>query len=82
MSRELDQAFVFIQHLENVIAQQARQIEVLNSRGLFGLAQRRRMRSESKFLNRYLKEDELRQNNLRLKRKVKMLQERLNGHSE
>lgn len=82
MSRTEEQLWTYCQHLENVVAQQARQIELLNSRGLFGMAQRKRMRQKNLFLNRYLKEDELRQANLRLKKKVRVLQETLRGQSK
>jgi len=82
MSRPLDQSFIYIQHLENVVAQQARQIEMLKARGPLGFFQRRRLSKEGLFLNRNLTEDQLRQSNLRLKRKVKLLEEELHGRAE
>ena len=82
MPTPLDQSFRYIQHLENVVAQQARQINMLKSHGIFGYFQRRRLRKTSKFLNNSLTEDQLRQANLVLKRKVRKLQEELRGRAE
>ncbi len=65
------------QHLTNQVQVQARLIEQLQSRGLLGLLQRRRVRKMD--LPRYIREDELRALNVRLKEKVRALNEELAG---
>ena len=65
------------QELEIQVQTQARLIEKLQSQGLLGLLQRRRVRKMD--LPRYIREDELRALNVRLKQKVRELNEELAG---
>ena len=65
------------QELEIQVQTQARLIEQLQSRGLLGLLQRRRVRKMD--LPRYIREDELRALNIRLKQKVRELNQELAG---
>ncbi|MEE9149970.1 MAG: hypothetical protein V3U27_21540 [Candidatus Tectomicrobia bacterium] len=65
------------QELEIQAQTQARLIEQLQSRGLLGLLQRRRVRKMD--LPRYIREDELRALNARLKQKVRELNQELAG---
>ena len=65
------------QELEIQVQMQARLIEKLQSQGLLGLLQRRRVRKID--LPRYIREDELRALNVRLKQKVRDLNEELAG---
>ena len=68
---------VEIQTLENTIQAQADLIERLQAKGILGLFQRMRYRKRYKDIPRRLREDALRNDNLRLK--AKMRQHR--GHS-
>ncbi len=63
--------------MEHLVQTQARLIEKLQSRGLLGLLQRRRVRKMD--LPRYIREDELRALNIRLKEKVRELNKELAG---
>jgi hypothetical protein len=65
-----------VRHLENVIQAQADEIEHLRSKGIFGFFQRRRLRkgTEAGRIVHRLKEDELRQQNFRLKERVRELE--------
>ena len=62
--------------LENIVQSQAEEIEHLKSKGIFGFFQRRRLRKmmEAGRLVHRLKEDELRQQNLRLKERIRELE--------
>ncbi len=63
--------------MEHQIQQQARLIERLQSQGLFGILQRRRIRKMD--LPKYIREDELRALNVHLKQQVRELSEELKG---
>ena len=63
------------QELEIQVQTQARLIEKLQSQGLLGLLQRRRVRKTD--LSRYIREDELRALNVRLKQRVRELDKEL-----
>lgn len=65
-----------VRRLENILQAQAEEIEHLKSRGVFGFFQRRRLRkaTEAGRMVHRLKEDELRQQNLRLKERVRELE--------
>ncbi len=63
--------------MEHQIQAQARLIERLQSKGLFGILQRRRIRKMD--LPRYIREDELRAQNVHLKQRVRELSEELKG---
>ena len=65
------------QELEIQIQTQARRIEQLQAQGLLGLFQRRRVRKMN--LPRYIREDELRALNVRLKQRVRELTQELAG---
>lgn len=65
------------QELEIQVQTQARLIEQLQSQGLPGLLQRRRVRKMD--LPRYIREDELRALNVRLKQRVRELDKELAG---
>ncbi len=60
---------------EHQIQAQARLIERLQSQGLFGILQRRRIRKLD--LPKYIREDELRALNIRLKQQVRELNKEL-----
>ena len=66
-----------VRRLENVVQAQAEVIEHLKSRGVFGFFQRRRLRkmTEAGRMVHRLKEDELRQQNFRLKERVRELED-------
>ena len=68
----MDELLIQIQHLENVTQAQAELIESLTSKGVFGWAQRRRVRAmmQGKQLVRRLREDDLRAHVARLKKEV------------
>lgn len=68
---------VEIQTLENTVQAQAELIEYLTAKGLLGLLQRWRLRQRYKAVPRRLREDELRNSNLRLKAKLRQH----DGHS-
>jgi hypothetical protein len=61
--------------VEHQLQQQARLIEQLKSSGILGFFQRRRVRKLS--LPKYIREDELRALNVRLKQKVRALNQEL-----
>jgi hypothetical protein len=61
--------------MEHQIQAQARLIEQLQSKGLFGFLQRRRIRKME--LPRYIREDELRALNIHLKERVRELNQEL-----
>ncbi len=65
------------QELEIQVQTQARLIEQLQSRGLLGLLQRRRIRKMD--LPKYIREDELRALNVRLKQRIRELDKELTG---
>ena len=65
------------QELEIQIQTQARRIEQLQAQGLLGLFQRRRVRKMN--LPRYIREDEMRALNVRLKQRVRELTQELAG---
>lgn len=67
--------FPNVQHLVNLVQEQARLIEQLRARGPVGFFQRRRLRKmgEAELMARYLMEDALRNQNLRLKTRIREL---------
>lgn len=60
---------------EHQLQAQARLIDQLQSKGPFGILQRRRIRKMD--LPKYIREDELRAQNVRLKQQVRQLSEEL-----
>lgn len=66
-----------IRHLENLTDQQARLITTLRSQGLLGWFQRRRIGKANRELPERLKIDELRNQNVTLKARIRELEEQL-----
>ena len=67
------------QHLVNQVQAQARLIEQLESKGMFGFFQRRRIQKgkQGEVFSTYLVEDRLRNDNINLKKKLRLLQTEL-----
>ena len=68
-----------IRHLENLVGDQARTIDKLRARGPLGFFQRRRIRRENSAaaMSARVKEDELRNQAITLKAKIRELEEQL-----
>ena len=62
---------VEIQTLENIIQAQAELVEILQAKGPLGFFQRWRLRKRYKLVPRRLREDALRNDNIRLKAKMR-----------
>lgn len=75
----MDTLLVENQHLTNQTQAQVRLIDELTSQGLFGFFQRRRIQKgkQGETFATYLREDKLRNENLQLKKKLRLLQAKL-----
>lgn len=73
----MDDIFVENQHLSNQVQAQARLIERLESKGILGFFQRRRIQKgkQGETFATYLREDKLRNENIQLKKKLRLLYE-------
>ncbi|KKM66872.1 hypothetical protein LCGC14_1476860 [marine sediment metagenome] len=75
----MDSIFVENQHLTNQVQAQARLIERLRAKGLVSFFQRRRIQKgkQGETFAQYLREDKLRNENIQLKKKLRLLQAEL-----
>jgi len=75
----VDSIFVENQHLTNQVQAQARLIERLRAKGLVSFFQRRRIQKgkQGETFAQYLREDKLRNENIQLKKKLRLLQAEL-----